>query len=148
MMMMLMMMIMMMSFKACSATNPTGLPRKLKITPITLPTIAGNASTALPARLLRASTSLFSHIFKAPSSFGGEAGPPPPLPPRTPVIASAFVESHSKGCKYWYYCNTLFTKYGMNSICQRHIYIKDILNGFCCRCCLCSLHLMISSVLW
>ena len=84
----------------CSATNPTGLPRKLKITPTTLPTIAGNASTALPARLLRSSTSLFSHIFKAPSTFGGEAGLPPPLPPKTPVIASAFVESHSKGCKY------------------------------------------------
>ena len=31
----------------CSATNLTALPKKLKMAPTTLPTIAGNASTAL-----------------------------------------------------------------------------------------------------
>ena len=35
----------------CPATNPTAFPRKLRIAPTTLPTIAGNASTAFPASL-------------------------------------------------------------------------------------------------
>ena len=69
----------------CSATNPTAFPRKLKIAPITLPMIAGNASTAFPVSLLSASASLSNHFFKAPLSFGGEPPVPPP-PPKTPVI--------------------------------------------------------------
>ena len=93
--------------QVCSTTNPTALSGKLKISLTTLPTIAGNSSTAFPASLLRASNSLFSHFlrffyllvkkilshfFKIPSSFGGEdpeaAGPLP----ETPIIASIIVE--------------------------------------------------------
>ena len=44
----------------------------LKMTPTTLPTIAGNASTASPASPLSASVSLFDHLFRSLSSFGGE----------------------------------------------------------------------------
>ena len=75
----------------CSVINPTALPRKLKIAPTTLPTIAGNTLTVFPASLLSASANLFNHFFKTPSSFGGEPPAPPP-PPKTPVIASAMVE--------------------------------------------------------
>ena len=67
----------------CSATNPTVLPKKLKMAPTTFPTIAGNASTAFPASLLRASASLFNHLLKAPSSFGGETETPPEFPKYT-----------------------------------------------------------------
>ena len=75
----------------CSATNPTDFPRKLKIAPTTLPTIAGDASTAFPASLLSVSAILPRHLFKIPSSFGGE--PPVPLPPpKVPVIARKIVE--------------------------------------------------------
>ena len=75
----------------CSVTNPMDLLEKLKITSITLSTIAGNASTAFPASLLSASASLSNHFFKAPSFFGEE--PPVPLPPpKTPVIARTIVE--------------------------------------------------------
>ena len=74
---------------------PTPLPKKLKITPTTLCTIVDNASTVFPANLLRTSTSLLNHIFKASLSFDGddpkEAWPPPP-PPKTPVIARKIVE--------------------------------------------------------
>ena len=66
-------------------------PRKLKIAPTTLPTIAGNASTTFPASLLSASANLSNHFFKAPSSFGREPPVPPP-PPKTPVIARTIVE--------------------------------------------------------
>ena len=51
----------------CSATNPTVFPRKLKIAPAALPTIAGNTSTAFPASLLSQSADLSNHFFKAPS---------------------------------------------------------------------------------
>ena len=62
------------------ATNPAAFPRKLKITPATLPTMAGNASTAFPASLLNASASLSNHFFKVPLYVDG--GPPtPPLSP-------------------------------------------------------------------
>ena len=64
---------------ACSATNPTAFPRKLKIAPTALPTIAVNASTAFPASLLSASANLSNHFFKTPSYFGIES--PVPLPP-------------------------------------------------------------------
>ena len=74
----------------CSAKNPTAFPRKLKIAPITLPTIAGNASTAFPASLLSASANLYNYFFKAPSSCGGEAEPLPSPP--TPVMARTIVE--------------------------------------------------------
>ena len=50
----------------CSATNPMALPKKLKMTPATLPTIAGNASTVIPASLLSASSSLSNQFFKIP----------------------------------------------------------------------------------
>ena len=43
------------------------LPKKLKMEPATLPTIAGNASTVFPAILLNASAILFNHLFKTPS---------------------------------------------------------------------------------
>ena len=59
-----------------SAKNATALPKKLKMTPTTLPTIAGNASTAFPASILSASASLFYHFFKTPSSFGVEPSAP------------------------------------------------------------------------
>ena len=60
------------------------------MTPKKLPTIAGNFSTAFLASPLGASTSLFSHLVKTPSSFGGE--PLPPHPPKTHVMASTIVE--------------------------------------------------------
>ena len=60
----------------CSATNLTAFPRKLKMTPTRLPTIAGNASAAFPASLLSASANLSNHFFKVPLSFDGE----PPAP--------------------------------------------------------------------
>ena len=72
-----------------SATNPTAWPRKLKIAPRTLSTIAGNASTPFPTSLLRASASLFNHFFKVPSSFGVDAESPPPA--KTLVIVSTIV---------------------------------------------------------
>ena len=81
--------------RGCSEANPIVLPRNLKIAPTTLPTIADNASTALPASLLRVSTTLFNHFSKAPLSFGGdnaETARYPPPPPRTPVIASTIVD--------------------------------------------------------
>ena len=68
--------------------------KRPKMAPTTLPTRAGNASTVLPASLLNASASLFNHLFKTPSSFGGDPPPPPPPPPplRTHVMASTIVE--------------------------------------------------------
>ena len=67
------------------------MPRKLKIAPKTLSTIAGNASMAFLGSLFRASANLSNHFFKAPSSFGKE--PPVPLSsPNAPVIARAIVE--------------------------------------------------------
>lgn len=73
----------------CSATNLTGLPRKLKIPPTTLPTIA-----AFLISLLIAFASFVNHFFKALSSFGRgnpEAAGLTPLP-KTHVIASAIVQ--------------------------------------------------------
>ena len=76
---------------ACSATSSMAFPRKLKIAPTTLPTVAGNASTAFPASLLSASASLSNHFFKVPMPFAGE--PPVHLPPpKTPVIARTIAE--------------------------------------------------------
>ena len=74
----------------CSATNPTVFPRKLKIAPATLPTIAGNASMAFSASLLSASANLSNHFFKIPSSFGVELPAPPPQ--KTPVITKTIDE--------------------------------------------------------
>ena len=74
----------------CSATK-TAFPKKLKIAPTTLPTIAGNASTPFPASLLSAFASLSNHFFKSPLSFGGEPHVSPP-PPDIPVMASTIVE--------------------------------------------------------
>ena len=70
---------------------PVDFPRKLKIASTTLPTIAGNASTAFPASLLSAFANLSNHFFKIPSSFGVEP-PVSPSPPETPVIARTIVE--------------------------------------------------------
>ena len=75
-----------------SATNPTAFPKKLKIVPTTLLTIAGNASTAFPASLLTAFASLSNHFFKIPSAFGGEPPAPPPPPEKTPVMPSTIVQ--------------------------------------------------------
>ena len=76
----------------CSATNPTALPKKLKMASTTLPTMAGIASTAFPASLFSASASLFNQFFKTSSSFGGEPPAPPP-PPKTFEIASTVIET-------------------------------------------------------
>ena len=58
---------------------------------MTLPTKAGNASTAFPADFLAAFASLSNYFLKIPSSFGGKL-PIPPLPPKTPVMAKTIVE--------------------------------------------------------
>ena len=74
----------------CSATNPTAPPRRLKMAPATLPTIAFNASTAFSVSLLSASANLSNNFFKAPLFFDG--GPPvPPPPPKSPTTESAIV---------------------------------------------------------
>ena len=72
--------------------NPTVFPRKLKIAPTTLPTIASNASTAFPPSLLSAFASLSNYFLKAPSPFGGEPTVPLPTPLKIPVMASTIVE--------------------------------------------------------
>ena len=76
----------------CSATNPSALPQKLKMAPTTLPMIAGNASTAFPASLLRVSASLINHFFEAPSPFGGEGD--------ACNSKYNFCDGHRKGSKY------------------------------------------------
>ena len=60
--------------------------------PTTLPTMAGNVSTAFPASLLSASASLSNHFFKVPLSFDGEPSAPSLPPPKTPVMARTIVE--------------------------------------------------------
>ena len=67
--------------------NPTTFPLKLKVTPKTFLTVAGNSSSVCPASLLMASASLFSHFFKVLSSFGGKDQETTELPPKTPLIA-------------------------------------------------------------
>ena len=75
----------------CSATNPTTLPKNLRMAPTTLPTVAGNASETFPVSLLSASASLSNYFFKVPLSFDG--GPPAlPRPPKTPVMARTTIE--------------------------------------------------------
>ena len=77
---------------ACSPTNPTALLKKLRVAPTTLPTIAGNASTAFPESLLSVFANLSNHFFKAPSSFGEQAEPlTPPSPPKLPMVESALL---------------------------------------------------------
>ena len=76
----------------CSAINSTTLLKKLRMAPVTVPMMAGNASTVFPAGLLSASANLFNHFFKALSSFGGEAGTRPPLPPpKLPMPESTII---------------------------------------------------------
>ena len=73
-----------------SATNSNGLLKRLKMAPTTLPTVAGNASTAFPASFLSPSASLSNHFFKASLSFDG--GPPTPLPSsKSPIVESIIV---------------------------------------------------------
>ena len=67
--------------------NPTTFSLKLKITPKTFLTVAGNSSSVCPASLLMASASLFSHFFKVLSSFGGKDQETTELPPKTLLIA-------------------------------------------------------------
>ena len=80
--------------QACSETNPTALPRTLKMDPAELPAIASNTATSFPASLLKASAGLFSYFFRDHSSFGEDelevSGRPPP--PKIPLIASEIVE--------------------------------------------------------
>ena len=78
-----------------SATDPTALPKKLKMTPTTLPAMAGNTSTGFPASLLSASANLYNYFFKTPLYFGGEPPVPPPLP-KSPVIESIVVAIPAK----------------------------------------------------
>ena len=78
--------------KVCSATNPTAFPRKLKMAPKTLPTIAGNASAAFPAIFLRATASPSNHFFKVPLYFYGGPPAPPLPPPKAHVMARTIVE--------------------------------------------------------
>ena len=75
----------------CSSTNRTAVPKRLKMAPTILPTIASNALTAFPASLLSASASLFNQLIKVPSSFGGKPPTLPP-PPKTPVMGSTIAE--------------------------------------------------------
>ena len=110
-----------------SVTNTTAVPKNLKTAPTTLLKIAGNASAAFPARLLRASASLLSHCFKVSSSFAGEAEPlPPPTPPKMPVIASTIVEIVKERAVTTCNCNTLLANYGTNSFCPGYIFIKEL----------------------
>ena len=76
---------------ACSTTNPTAFPRKLKIEPTTLPIMTGNVSKAFPASLLRTFVSLSNHFVKITSSFGGESLPSLP-PPNASLMARRIVE--------------------------------------------------------
>ena len=77
-----------------SATDPTALPNKLKMTPTTLPAMAGNTSTGFPASLLSASANLYNYFFKT-LYFGGE--PPVPLPlPKSRMIESTVVAIPAK----------------------------------------------------
>lgn len=46
----------------CSATNSEPLSRKLKLSQISITTVAGNTSTAFLASLFKASASLFIHF--------------------------------------------------------------------------------------
>ena len=75
--------------------NPTAFPRKLKIAPTTLPSIAGNASTDFPASLFSAFAGLSNHFFKTSSSFDGEAPVPPP-PAKSPMAESTIVSIPAK----------------------------------------------------
>ena len=75
------------------SNKSNGLSEKLKIAPTTLPTIAGNVSTASLASLFSASASLFNNLFKTPSFFDGEPPTTPPTPSQeSPVRASTIVE--------------------------------------------------------
>ena len=76
----------------CSAANPTAFPRKLKIAPTTLPTMAGSASVAFPASLLSAFAKLSNHFFKVHLSFDGGSLAPLLPPPKTPVMAMTIAE--------------------------------------------------------
>ena len=71
--------------------NPTVFPRKHKIAPTTLPTIAGNASTLFRASLLSASANLSNDLFQKTPSLGVEPVPLP-TPPKTPAMARTIVE--------------------------------------------------------
>ena len=74
-----------------SARDRTGSPKRLKIAPTALPTIAGNASTAFLESLLIASSNLSNHFFRAPLTFDGV---PSVLhsPVKTRVIARTVIE--------------------------------------------------------
>ena len=74
------------------------MPKKLKIAPTTLPTIAGNASTAFPASLLSASASLFKHFFNSPLSFDGGIPVPPP-PQKSPKTEKAIIVTPAKSAE-------------------------------------------------
>ena len=55
--------------------------------------MADNAAMTFPGSLLSASANLPNHLFKGPLPFGGEPlVPPPPTPPKTPVIERKVVE--------------------------------------------------------
>ena len=81
------------------------LPKKLRMASTTLPTMAGNASTAFPASLLSASANLSNHFFKSPSFFDGEPPPPPSPPPKTPEQEQSLRWSlkGQSGLKIWLY---------------------------------------------
>ena len=75
----------------CSVTNPTALPKKLKMASSTFRKMAGNDLTAFPTGILSASANLSNYFFKTPSSLDGEPLAHPP-PPETPAMASKNVE--------------------------------------------------------
>ena len=75
----------------CSVTNPTALPKKLKMASSTFRKMAGNDLTAFPTSILSASANLSNYFFKTPSSLDGEPLAHPP-PPETPAMASKNVE--------------------------------------------------------
>ena len=112
--------------------NPTTFPLKLKVTPKTFLTVAGNSSSVCPASLLMASASLFSHFFKVLSSFGGKDQETTELPPKTPLIArETIVIERIVSTDIVVICPPNMST---NYVHQRCILIKNLFNGLSYPC--------------
>ena len=118
-----------------SATNPTALPSKLKMTPTTLPTMAGNTSTDFPASLLSASANLSNYFFKTLLYFGGETPFPQPLP-KSPMIESTVVAIPAKKVVESPK-RIVIISYDKNFFWQRYVLIKNYFKGVFNPCNLC-----------
>ena len=91
--------------------NPTAFPRKVKIAPTTLPTIAGKASTAFPACLLSASANLSNHFHQDPFVFWWGTSCLSTYPSKnTYNRKDNRWNSHWKGSQYWKYSYPMYTK--------------------------------------